>query len=126
LASSVTFQLRQGEEAAPATGLSPAVKATLDRVLQMRVGWQPTFRRAWAFGISFCLRFCRTHCSARPSHSIDPVVWNKGAPVFSQSAHDRIPRRNPWRCEGDGSPSARALCGQLWQIGKSYPLPGRA
>jgi hypothetical protein len=38
-----------GEEAAPATGLSPAVKATLDRVLQMRVGWQPTFRVGMGF-----------------------------------------------------------------------------
>jgi len=37
-----------GEEAAPATRLAPAVQATLDRVLQMNVGWQPTFRSAWA------------------------------------------------------------------------------
>jgi imidazolonepropionase-like amidohydrolase len=38
-----------GEDAAPATGLTPAVQATLDRVLQMHVGWQPTFRVGMGF-----------------------------------------------------------------------------
>jgi imidazolonepropionase-like amidohydrolase len=38
-----------GEESAPAAGLTPAVQATLDRVLQMNVGWQPTFRVGMGF-----------------------------------------------------------------------------
>jgi imidazolonepropionase-like amidohydrolase len=38
-----------GEAAAPAAGLTPAIQATLDRVLQMHVGWQPTFRVAVGF-----------------------------------------------------------------------------
>ncbi len=38
-----------GEESASATGLTPAVQATLNRVIQKNVGWQPTFRVGMGF-----------------------------------------------------------------------------
>ena len=38
-----------GEESVAATGLTRAVQATLNRVIQMNVGWQPTFRVGMGF-----------------------------------------------------------------------------
>ena len=38
-----------GEDSAPSIGLTPAVQATLDRVMHMNVGWQPTFRVGLGF-----------------------------------------------------------------------------
>jgi len=38
-----------GEEGTPPSGLTPAVRSTMDRVLQMNVGWQPTFRVGMGF-----------------------------------------------------------------------------
>ncbi len=38
-----------GEDSAPPTGLTPTVQATLDRVMRMNVGWQPTFRVGMGF-----------------------------------------------------------------------------
>jgi imidazolonepropionase-like amidohydrolase len=76
-----------GEEAVPDMGLTPAVQAVLDRVVNANVGWQPTFRVGMGFRDLLLPSFLSDPMLTRvlPSHLIEWYGTSEG-----QSFHNRL------------------------------------
>jgi hypothetical protein len=98
-----------GEEAAPNTGLTPAVQAVLDRVVKANVGWQPTFRVGMGFRDLLLPSFLSDPMLPRvlPNHLIEWYGTAEG-----QSFHNQLASGLALASNGD----AKAMEAQVTRI----------